>query len=257
MSTRTLRLDQLLVERGLLASRARARTAILEGAVRVDGAVVTKPAAQVAGNAEIALDPGLRDYVSRGALKLAHALDRFGIDPAGLVALDLGASTGGFTEVLLERGAQRVHAVDVGHGQLHPRIAGDRRVVVHEGANARALDAAAIGEAPDLIVCDVSFISLKIALPPALALAAPDALLVALVKPQFEVGREGVGKGGIVRDPALREAACAEIRRWLEEEMGWRVLGIEPSPIIGGDGNVEYLLAARKPASSSASRGGA
>ncbi|QPC42074.1 TlyA family RNA methyltransferase [Kaustia mangrovi] len=247
MTASVIRLDQLLVERGLVETRSRARAAILAGAVRVDGTVIAKPAARVARDAALALDPGLDTHVSRAALKLIHALDRFGIDPGGLVALDLGASTGGFTEVLLERGAARVHAVDVGHGQLHPRLAGDPRVIVHEGVNARALDGTVVPEAPALVVCDVSFIGLKLALPPALALAAPGAWLVALVKPQFEVGREGLGKGGIVRDEALREEVCADIRRWLEETAGWTVAGLVRSPITGGDGNVEYLVAARKP----------
>lgn len=238
------RLDLALVARGLVATRAKARDAILRGRVTVDGAVAAKPAMTVAPGAALLVDdPG---YVSRAALKLAAGLDRFGYQPAGRVALDIGASTGGFTEVLLERGAERVHAVDVGHGQLHPRLAADPRVVVHEGLNARDLDPHAIGEPVAAVVADVSFISLKLALPPALALAAPGAFGVFLVKPQFEVGREGLGKGGIVRDPDAARAAADGIAAWLGST-GWTVDGIAPSPIAGGDGNAEFLLGARKP----------
>ncbi|HEX3675511.1 MAG TPA: TlyA family RNA methyltransferase [Rhizomicrobium sp.] len=185
-------------------------------------------------------------YVSRGALKLVAALDRFALSPEGLVCLDIGASTGGFSQVLLERGAARVFAVDVGHGQLHDKIANDARVISLEGVNARELSPVVLGEEVQAIVADVSFISLKLALPRALAMAAPGAWLVALVKPQFEAGKENIGKGGIVRDEALQIAARDDIARWLGEQPGWAGLGAMDSPIAGGDGNREFLIAAKK-----------
>ncbi len=241
------RLDQLLVDRGLTASRARARDAILRGAVVVNGVAATKPGAMVDPAAVLtAADPAAA-YVSRAALKLVHALDRFGIDPAGLYGLDIGASAGGFTQVLLERGAAHVTAVDVGHGQLAPALAEDARVTAIEGLNARDLAAHHSPAPPQLIVCDVSFISLTLALPPALALAAPGARLVALIKPQFEAGRAAVGKTGVIRDLGVHQAVCARISSWIEDDQGWRVLGVAQSPLIGGDGNREFLLAARKP----------
>jgi len=187
-------------------------------------------------------------YVSRGGLKLAHALDHFEVDPQGGVALDIGASTGGFTDVLLQRGARRVYAVDVGHGQLDWRLRNEPRVVVLERTNARYLTTELVPEPIDLVVCDASFISLRLALPPALRLTHPDARLVALIKPQFEVGKGRVGKGGVVRDPALHAEVCAAIARWLGEEQGWRVLGIVESPITGPKGNREFLICARRPA---------
>jgi 23S rRNA (cytidine1920-2'-O)/16S rRNA (cytidine1409-2'-O)-methyltransferase len=242
------RLDIALVERGLVPTRARARDAILRGHVTVDGALAARPAQNVEPDAAIAVDDPAAGYVSRGSLKLIAGLDRFGYSPTGRAALDIGASTGGFTQVLLARGAKRVFAVDVGHGQLDARLAEDPRVVPLERLNARDLTGRHVPEAPGLVVCDVSFIGLELALPPALALARPGARLVALVKPQFEVGRSHIGKGGIVRDPALHEAACARISRWLEAEVGWQVLGLTPSPIEGSDGNREFLVAARKPA---------
>jgi 23S rRNA (cytidine1920-2'-O)/16S rRNA (cytidine1409-2'-O)-methyltransferase len=241
------RLDQLLVDRGLMPTRARARDAILRGTVYVNGIVALKPAAMVDSAAVLGTDDPARGYVSRAALKLAHALDCFGIDPAGLDCLDLGASTGGFTQVLLERGAARVTSIDVGHGQLAPALAADPRVSAIEGLNARDLRTEHLAAPPRLIVCDVSFISLTLALPPALALAAPGARLVALIKPQFEAGRVAVAKGGVVRDPAMHREVCASIGAWIEGEQGWQVLGVEPSPIAGGDGNREFLLAAAKP----------
>ncbi|MEW5421503.1 TlyA family RNA methyltransferase [Amorphus sp. 3PC139-8] len=240
-----MRLDQALAERGLARSRAAARDAILRGAVSVDGKAVSRPSAKVAPDAEIVVDDPAGGYVSRGALKLIAALDAFAIDPAGAEALDLGASTGGFTQVLLERGADRVTAVDVGHGQLAPEIAADPRVVAIEGLNVRELTADRLAAAPSLIVADLSFISLTRALGPALALAAPGATLAALVKPQFEVGRDGVGKGGIVRDEARVEAALVAVRAFVTEA-GWQVIGLIASPIAGGDGNREYLIAARR-----------
>jgi 23S rRNA (cytidine1920-2'-O)/16S rRNA (cytidine1409-2'-O)-methyltransferase len=240
-----IRLDQLLVERGLHRTRARARDAVARGHVAVAGHIETRPGALVATDAAvISSDPAAR-YVSRAALKLIAALDHFGLAPGGLACLDIGASTGGFTQVLLERGARSVTAFDVGHGQLDPLIAGDPRVTALEGLNARDLSVVHLTEAPQMLVADVSFISLALALPPALGLAAPGAVLVALVKPQFEVGREAVGKGGIVRDEAAAEAAVAGIARFLEAS-GWSLVGRLRSPIEGADGNAEHLLAARR-----------
>lgn len=240
------RLDLALVERGLVATRARAQAAIKAGQVRLRGQVASKPSDMVAADEEVEFDAPERAYVSRGALKLLHALDQFSFDPSGRICLDLGASTGGFTQVLLERGAAQVVAVDVGHGQLAKEIAEDPRVRSVEGLNARDLTRELVPEHVSFITADLSFIGLRKALPQALALAEPDALLVALIKPQFEAGPENVGKGGIVRDPALHERICGDISRWLAEEMGWQVLGVTPSPIEGGDGNREFLIAARK-----------
>jgi len=238
------RLDLALVARGLVATRAKARDLIARGEVRIDGAVVRKPAINVRDEQTIAVDAQAAAYVSRGAVKLAAALDHFGLDPRERVALDIGASTGGFTQLLLERGAARVYAVDVGKGQLHAAIASDPRVVALEECDARTLDRTHVPEGIGAIVADVSFISLMKVLPSALALAASGCWLVALVKPQFEVGRAGVGKGGIVRDAVLRERALADVRDWLAAQATWRVLGHMPSPIEGGSGNVEFLLAA-------------
>jgi 23S rRNA (cytidine1920-2'-O)/16S rRNA (cytidine1409-2'-O)-methyltransferase len=244
-SKRGQRADAFLVEKGFAASRAEAQAAIAAGHVRADGKPVSKSAQVLSDAAEIDYAPS-HPYVSRGALKLVAALDHFAISPSGLVCLDLGASTGGFTEVLLKRGAAKIYAIDVGHNQLNPKIARDPRVVSREGVNARALDAEQIPEPPQLIVADVSFISLKLALPAALRLAAPGAGLIALIKPQFEVGRERLGKGGIVKNEADRMAARDEIVAWLSHEMGWTVEGTMESPIEGGDGNKEYLLRAKK-----------
>lgn len=218
------------------------------GAVSVAGRAAAKPAETVADDAELSVAalPETR-YVSRAALKLARALDHFRIAPEGKVALDLGASTGGFTQVLLEQGAARVYAVDVGHGQLAAPLLNDGRVVSLEGTHAKELGPVLVPEAPQLLVCDVSFISLTKALPPALGLAAPGAELLALIKPQFEVGRAHVGKGGIVRDRLAQEGTCPRIADWLEREQGWQVLGLTESPIKGGDGNREFLIAARAP----------
>ena len=241
-----LRLDQLVVARGLADSRARARDAIQRGHVTVDGHVVSKPGALVEATATLSSSDPAASYVSRAALKLAGGLDQFGYDPQGLVALDLGASTGGFTQVLLERGARRVHAIDVGHGQLHPTLASDPRVHAVEGLNARDLTLGDLGETPEAVVSDLSFISLTLALGPALALAAPGAFGLFLVKPQFEVGRAHVGKGGIVRDRQRATEAAEAVATWLAGHDGWRVDGLAPSPITGGDGNAEFLLGARK-----------
>jgi 23S rRNA (cytidine1920-2'-O)/16S rRNA (cytidine1409-2'-O)-methyltransferase len=241
-----MRLDRLLVARGLFASRSRAADAVRRGHVRVDGRIVRSPGERVAENARLETDDPAKGYVSRAALKLLAALETWPADLRGAVCLDIGASTGGFVQVLLERGAKRVYAVDVGHGQLHADLLGDARVVSLEGVNARMLSGELVPERVDVITADVSFISLRKALPPALSLARPGARLWALVKPQFEAGPQAVGGGGIVRDAAVREAVVADVRRWLEEEEGWQVAGTRPSPLRGGDGNVEYLLHARK-----------
>ena len=239
-----MRLDQRLVDLGLVQSRARARALIEAGAVTVDGAAARKVSQAVSDRAQVAVTADPNPWVSRAALKLVHALDEFGLTPHG-VALDVGASTGGFVQVLLARGAERVFALDVGHGQLHPRIAADPRVASLEGVNARAIPAGSVPPV-DWIVSDVSFISLEKALPGPLALAKPGAVLVALIKPQFEAGRAHVGRGGIVRDAGVHAAVCARIREWLMR-LGWQVTGEVPSPIEGGDGNREFLIAARKP----------
>lgn len=241
------RLDELLVARGDFPSRSRARDAIARGAVTVSGKVATKAGQQVAGNTPVEVDDPLRRYVSRAALKLITALDHFGFDPRGALALDIGASTGGFTQVLLQQGARHVIALDVGHSQLDPSLLGDPRITLLEGLNARDLLPADLGGlSPDMLVCDVSFISLKLALPPALHLVAPGASGVFLVKPQFEAGREAIGKGGLLRDPALGERIAADLSAWLDAVPGWRSLGFCPSPIQGGDGNREFLLAGVK-----------
>lgn len=242
-----LRLDELLVARGLFASRSRARDAVARGAVSVGGVTATKPGHAVRNDAEIAVDDPARGYVSRAALKLIAGLDAFGIDPADGDALDVGASTGGFTQVLLERGASRVVALDVGHGQLDATLATDPRVVCLEKLNARDLNEQHLGAIrPNLVVSDVSFISLRLALPNALDLAMPGAKCLLLVKPQFEVGRQGIGKGGLLRDPTEGERVAADLQPWLDGLPGWRALGFMPSPIEGGDGNREFLLAGIK-----------
>lgn len=239
------RADLLLVDRGLFASRAKAREAIEAGLVLVDGVALKKPSDMVDSKSKIEAQKPYR-WVSRGGLKLEAGLTHFEIDAKERICLDVGSSTGGFTDVLLSRGAAKVFAVDVGQGQLHERLRKNKRVVSLEQTDARNLDAALIPEAPSLVVCDASFISLKLVLPQALALAAKGAFLVALIKPQFEAGREAVREGrGIVRDEAIHEAVCADIAEWLAAT-GWNVLGIAPSPIEGGDGNREFLIGARK-----------
>jgi len=238
------RADILLVERGFFESRAKARAAIEAGGVTAGGRVVAKASETVDEDAEI-LAAAAHPWVGRGALKLVHALDAWPIAVAGRVVLDVGASTGGFTEVCLSRGAAQVYAVDVGRGQLHPRLAADPRVVGLEATDARALTPALILQAPQLVVTDVSFISLEKALPAALALAVAGADLVALVKPQFEVGPERVGKGGLVKDEAARAEALEGVIGFLEAS-AWPVQATTDSPIEGGDGNREFLLWARK-----------
>lgn len=240
-----MRADVFLVENGFARSRSEAQAAIRGGLVRIDGALVGKPSHAVPMGAVIEYAKP-HPFVSRGGVKLAAALDHFGFSPEGRACLDLGASTGGFTQVLLQRGAARVHAVDVGHGQMDAGLAGDLRIVVHDGVNARDLTSARFSDDIMAITADLSFISLKLALPPALSLASAGAWAVLLVKPQFEAGRGAIGKGGIVRDPAARQAVLAGIADFVAAEAGWRVLGSIESPIAGGDGNVEYLLAAVK-----------
>jgi 23S rRNA (cytidine1920-2'-O)/16S rRNA (cytidine1409-2'-O)-methyltransferase len=237
----------LLVQRGLFKSRSRARDAVERGTVKVAGAITKRPSLLVDDVAEVVVDDPAAKYVSRAALKLVGGLAHFGFDPAGSTALDVGASTGGFTQVLLERGAAKVYAIDVGHGQIVAALRADPRVVVRERLNARALTPSDLdNEAPDFIVCDVSFVSLKLALPPALELAKTGAKAVLLVKPQFEAGRDAIGKGGILKDPAHGPRIADELAAWLETNPGWRSLGWKPSPIDGGDGNREFLLGGTK-----------
>jgi len=238
-----VRLDELLVRRGDFPTRSRARDAIERGTVSVDGRIASKPGQAVGQDVSIAVDDPARSYVSRAALKLVAGLDHFGFDPAGRQALDIGASTGGFTQALLERGAVHVVAIDVGHGQMHENLRRDPRVTAIEGLNARDLDLAHLGGvAPEAVVSDVSFISLKLALPPALAIAAPGAFGLFLVKPQFEAGKAAIGKGGLLRDPEDGPRIAQELCAWLDAFPGWRAFGWTASPIEGGDGNREFLL---------------
>ncbi|HYD27009.1 TlyA family RNA methyltransferase [Brevundimonas sp.] len=239
------RLDQLLVARGLAESRAKAKAAIEAGGVTVDGAPARTASQPVAGHAVVTYADAHR-WVGRGALKLDHALSLWPVAVEGRIVLDIGASTGGFTEVCLEHGAARVYAVDVGSGQMHPRVAADPRVLNLEHTDARDLGPHLIPEPPQLIVCDASFIGLAKVLPAALSLAAPDADLVTLVKPQFEADRPGGGnRKGVVRDPDAHRAAVASVCEWLEGR-GWSVQATTESPITGADGNVEFLLWARR-----------
>jgi 23S rRNA (cytidine1920-2'-O)/16S rRNA (cytidine1409-2'-O)-methyltransferase len=240
------RLDVALVERGLADSRAKAQALILAGVVYSGQRRLDKPGLPIAGDQPLEVRGQDHPWVSRGGLKLAHALDQFAIDPRGGTWLDVGASTGGFTDVLLARGAAKVYAVDVGHGQLAWKLRQDARVVVLERTNARRLSGQEIPDPLDGIVCDASFIGLETVLPAPLALASPNAQLIALIKPQFEVGPAEVGKGGIVRDPALHERVCARIAAWLGSQPGWTVMGIADSPITGADGNREFLIAAKR-----------
>jgi 23S rRNA (cytidine1920-2'-O)/16S rRNA (cytidine1409-2'-O)-methyltransferase len=239
-----MRADLFLVEQGYAKSRSEAQAAIRLGHVRANGVMIAKPSQPIASDASIAYEPP-HPFVSRGGVKLKAALEHFALSPRGRICLDLGASTGGFTQVLLEEGAAKVYAVDVGREQMDKTLADDPRVIRREGRNARALSAADVPEPVDAIAADLSFISLELALPPALSLATPNAWLVALVKPQFEVGRAAIGKGGLVRDQAARKTATTKIADFVAGS-GWKILGHVDSPITGGDGNVEYLLAARK-----------
>ncbi len=240
-----IRLDRVLVDRGLVPTRSRARDLIARGCVMVGGAAATKPGQEVEPDVDVAVSDDVGAYVSRGSLKLAAALAHFGFTADGIAALDVGASTGGFTQVLLEAGARRVYAVDVGRGQLHPSIAGDPQVVSLEGTDARGLDPLQIPEAVGAIVADVSFISLTKVLPVPLSFAGPGAWLAALINPQFEAGRQAVGKGGIVRDAADRQRAVETVRDWVMMQPGWRVEGVIDSPLPGGSGNQEFLIGAR------------
>ncbi len=242
------RADQLLLDRGLVDSRARAQAVILAGLVFSGERRIDKAGQPMPEDAALELRGQDHPWVSRGGLKLAHGLAAFGLSPAGLVCLDIGASTGGFTDVLLANGAARVHAVDVGHGQLAWKLRSDPRVVVHERTNARHLTAAAIGEPVGALVCDASFIGLATLLPAPLALCAPGAWAVALIKPQFEAGPEHVGSKGVVRDAAVQRDVCERIAAWWGALPGWIVLGREESPITGPEGNREFLIGARRDA---------
>jgi len=241
---RKLRADQALVDQGLAESRTRAQALILAGLAYAGDRRVAKPGDMLSPDIALTLKGRDHPWVSRGGLKLSHGLDHFGFSASGRVCLDIGASTGGFTDVLLARGAARVHAVDVGHGQLAWKLRADERVLVHERVNARHLTAERIGEAVGALVCDASFISLLTVLPAPLALCAPAAWAIALIKPQFEAGPEAVGRNGVVRDPTVHAAVLARVRDWWDGLAGWRVVGIEPSPITGPEGNVEFLLGA-------------
>ncbi|MDA0338591.1 MAG: TlyA family RNA methyltransferase [Proteobacteria bacterium] len=240
------RVDVLLVERGLAESRTRAQALIMSGLVYTDTKRVEKPGQTLPEDADLTLKGKDHPWVSRGGQKLDHAVRQFGLDFKGKVVLDVGASTGGFTHVALHHGASRVYAVDVGHGQLAWSLRQDERVVVLERTNARHLTQDQIPEPVDAIVCDASFIGLQIVLPAPMALAGPDAILVALIKPQFEVGKGQVGKGGVVRDPELHQEVCTRTEHWLHDQIGWTVAGVTESPITGPEGNKEFLIVARK-----------
>ena len=241
-----IRADVALVDRGLVESRAKAQALIMAGVVFSGEAKILKAGQQI--KEEQPLDVRGKDHgwVSRGGLKLEKGLKEFAVDPARYVAIDVGASTGGFTDVLLHHGAAHVYAVDVGRGQLAWKLRGDERVSVFEKTNARYLTEAEIPEPVDIVVCDASFISLKTVLPAAMALVKPGGKLIALIKPQFEVGKENVGKGGVVRDPALHQAVCDDIRDWLDTCEGWQACALTESPIKGPEGNIEFLIYGEK-----------
>jgi 23S rRNA (cytidine1920-2'-O)/16S rRNA (cytidine1409-2'-O)-methyltransferase len=239
------RVDQLLVDQGLAESRAKAQALILAGVVSCAGRRIDKPGQTLAADAALSVKQQDHPWVSRGGVKLAHALDYFRINVAGKTAVDIGASTGGFTDVLLAHGARRVYAVDVGHGQLAWKLRQDARVIVHERVNARHLTRAHVPEPVDMITCDASFIGLATILPAPLALAGEQAELVALVKPQFEAGREHVGKRGVVTDHMVHREVCERIAGWINAQPGWSVAGVVESPILGPEGNREFLLYAR------------
>jgi len=241
-----IRVDQLLVDRGLVESKAKAQALIMAGKVYSDTLRMDKPGHKVSVEIPLAVKGQDHPWVSRGGVKLAHGLEHFSINPEAMVCLDVGASTGGFTDVLLQNGAAKVYAVDVGHGQLAWKLREDERVVVLEKTNARHITPEQIPEPIDMIVCDASFIGLQTVLPASLGLAANGAYLIALIKPQFEVGKDQVGKGGVVREPELHQEVCDKIQNWISGLDGWDVLGIHPSPIKGPEGNVEFLIAARK-----------
>lgn len=248
------RADLLLVQRGLAETRAKAQALILAGLVFSGEKRIEKAGDLLASDAALEVRGKPHPWVSRGGIKLEAGLKHFAFDAKDKIALDIGASTGGFTDVLLSRGAAKVYAVDVGHGQLAWKLREDPRVVVLEKTNARYLTKEQVPDAISAVVCDASFISLKIVLPATLALAAPGAFLVALIKPQFEVGKGQVGKGGVVRDPTLHQAVCDDIEGWLAAQEGWRVLGIAESPITGPEGNKEFLIGAIKDGGDGAAR---
>jgi 23S rRNA (cytidine1920-2'-O)/16S rRNA (cytidine1409-2'-O)-methyltransferase len=245
MAQNKTRLDQLLVERGLAESRTRAQALVMAGHVMIDDKKADKPGLQVTADVQLHITGKDHPWVSRGGIKLAHALNEFGINVSGEVAIDVGSSTGGFTDVLLSYGASRVYAVDSGTNQLAWKLRNDPRVIVHEQTSARILTAAHIPEEVDIIVCDASFIGLSKVLEKPLSFARDGAQLVALIKPQFEAGRSEVGKGGVVRDAAVHARVCDEVRIWMES-IGWEVLGLTTSPITGPQGNIEFLIWSKK-----------
>lgn len=246
MAAGKTRLDRLLVERGLAETPAKAQALILAGRVFAAERKLDKAGDQVAADLEITVRQPEHPWVSRGGLKLVRGLEHFAIDPAGCTCVDVGASTGGFTDVLLTRGARKVYAVDVGYGQLAQKLRDDARVVVLERTNARHLTRTEIPDPVELIVCDASFIGLRTVLPAAMALAAPGANMIALIKPQFEADKSKIGAKGVVRDPAVHAEVCETISAWLAAQAGWKVLGVVPSPITGPEGNVEFLVGAAR-----------
>ncbi len=244
MAIQKIRLDQLIVDRGLAESKTRAQALVMAGHVFIGDVKASKPGQQIGPDTDISVKGSDHPWVSRGGIKLAHALEEFEIDVAGFVAIDVGSSTGGFTDVLLTNGAARVYAVDSGTNQLAWKLRQDDRVIVHEQTSARILTGAHIPGPVDLIVCDASFIGLAKVLERPLTFAKRHAQLVALIKPQFEAGRDEVGKGGVVRDEAVRTRVCNEVSAWLEDS-GWKVQGLTTSPIVGPQGNVEFLVWAK------------
>lgn len=246
MAVAKQRLDELLIARGLAESLPKAQSLIMAGDVFAGEHRLAKAGDKLASDIEIRVRGREHPWVSRGGLKLDHGLTHFGVDPKGCVCLDVGASTGGFTDVLLSRGVARVTAVDVGYGQLAQKLRADERVVVLERTNARHLTAVDVDRPVDLIVCDASFIGLRTILPAALALAAPRARVIALIKPQFEASRDQIGAKGVVTDPAVHAEICRDIKAWFAALPGWRVMGLTPSPITGREGNVEFLIAAER-----------
>ena len=244
MAQSKIRLDQLLVERGLAESRTRAQALVMAGHVSVGDMKALKPGQQIASDAEVSVKGSDHPWVSRGGIKLAHALQEFGVDVGGMIAIDVGSSTGGFTDVLLTNGAAKVYAVDSGTNQLAWRLRQDERVIVHEQTSARILTEAHIPEPVDLVVCDASFIGLAKVLERPLTFAKPSAQLLALIKPQFEAGRAEVGKGGVVRNEIVHQRVCDEVQKWLVEK-GWTIAGLTKSPITGPQGNVEFLVWAK------------
>ncbi len=241
-----IRVDQLLVDRGMVESRSRAQALVLGGRVFSGERRIDKSGTAIPDDTPLEIRGQDHPWVSRGGLKLAHGLTHFGFSPEGRVCLDIGASTGGFTDVLLTHGAQKVHAIDVGHGQLAWKLRTDPRVIVHEKTNARHLTTDAIGEPAHALVCDASFIGLSTVLPAPLALCAPGAWAIALIKPQFEAGPALVGKGGVVRDPQVHRDVCDRVQAWWSALPGWTVEGITESPITGPEGNREFLIGTRK-----------